>query len=116
MGLQAFFLFPLHLGVLLVLHSIFALVRLAHVVSQVFPRISRHQSTSPSLDLARKRWDKVPKHLAVVLAPVQWRAGSKGDQEAKREQLRKLIEWCTELGIPQLSVYDRDGTPTTALV
>ncbi|GAA5835306.1 hypothetical protein JCM5353_006728 [Sporobolomyces roseus] len=111
MGLQTALLFPLHLGVLLILHSIFAFVRLVHVVSQLSPQISRHQSTSssPSLDLARKRWSKVPKHLAVVLAPVQWRAGSQGDVEAKKEQLIKLMEWCKELGIPQLSVYDRDG-------
>lgn len=114
MGLQTALLFPLHLGVLLILHSIFALVRLVHVVSQLFPQISRHQSTSssPSVDLARKRWTKVPKHLAVVLAPVQWRAGSQGDVEAKKEQLIKLMEWCKELGIPQLSVYDRDGMLT----
>ncbi|GAA6005274.1 hypothetical protein JCM11491_002642 [Sporobolomyces phaffii] len=102
MTLKAVLLFPLHLGVLLVLHTAFASIRLLVVVSQQF-QSSRHQSTrtrsTPAADLATNRWTKVPRHLAVVLAPGTWREG----------QITRLIKWCRELGIAQLTLYDRQG-------
>jgi hypothetical protein len=112
MDLQAILLFPLHLGVLSLLHTVFATLRLVVVVAQLFEN-SRHQSTrplaTPAKDLADKRWTKVPRHLAVVLAPSKW--SRRGGEE---KQVMRLIEWCRQLGIPQLTVYDREGaSPAT---
>ncbi|GAA6058648.1 hypothetical protein JCM10212_004059 [Sporobolomyces blumeae] len=110
MDVTAVVLFPLHVGVLAFLHVVFALIRLARVVLQLSPSLdARAPHHSPREDLAARRWTKVPKKLAVVLAPVDWRPGTKGDVGAKMDQVDKLVRWSRELGIEQLVVYDRQG-------
>ncbi|GAA5880869.1 hypothetical protein JCM1840_003306 [Sporobolomyces johnsonii] len=113
MTLTAALLLPLHLLVLLLLHTVFALLRLLRLVSRLRPSSSRTQldaaSSSPTEDLRQGRWSKVPRHLAVVLAPTARRAGSAEDVAEKREQLARLMRWCSELSVEQLTVFDRDG-------
>ncbi|GAA5921204.1 hypothetical protein JCM1841_001200 [Sporobolomyces salmonicolor] len=113
MKLTAALLLPLHLLVLLLLHTVFALLRLSRLVSRLRPCSSRTQlhaaAPSPTEDLRQGRWSKVPRHLAVVLAPTARRAGRAEDVAEKREQLAGLMRWCSELSVEQLTVYDRDG-------
>ncbi|GAA5941361.1 ditrans,polycis-polyprenyl diphosphate synthase [Sporobolomyces koalae] len=113
MGFERVALYPLHVAVLATLHVVFASIRLARVVVRLQPSRHRDQSIlacpSPSADLASERWNKVPRHLAVILAPTKWRPGSEQDLSNKRQQLNELIRACKHLGIAELSVYDRDG-------
>ncbi|GAA5898892.1 ditrans,polycis-polyprenyl diphosphate synthase [Sporobolomyces salmoneus] len=105
-------LFPLHLSILLLLHTTFALLRFFRILSRLS---SRHQSTpssssspSPATDLADRRWEKVPKRLAVILSPVGNGRGRRG--KGGIEEVQRLVGWSRELGVLDLTVYDRDGS------
>ncbi|BGP26708.1 di-trans-poly-cis-decaprenylcistransferase-like protein [Rhodotorula toruloides] len=107
-------LFPLHLAVLASLHAVLAsaraarlVVRLASLVS--FPQLRQHEPVTPAEDLKRGRWTKLPKHLAVILAPARTASDLRQAVPVKVEQLRKLLGWSRDLGIATLSVYDETG-------
>ncbi|KAJ8292619.1 Kinesin-like protein bimC [Rhodotorula toruloides] len=107
-------LFPLHLAVLASLHAVLASARAARLVLRLaslvpFPRLRQHEAVTPSDDLKRGRWNKLPKHLAVILAPARTASDSLQAVQDKVEQLRKLLGWSRELGIATLSVYDETG-------
>ncbi|GAA6043344.1 hypothetical protein JCM8097_008037 [Rhodosporidiobolus ruineniae] len=115
-------LFPLHLTVILSLHACFAGSRALRLVAHlfplsIFPALRRRPSPpNPTNDLAAGRWTKVPKHLAVRLAPggrgwAFWRRRDDEDKALRErtEQVRRLAGWCRELGVVTLSVYDETG-------
>ncbi|BGP13523.1 hypothetical protein JCM10213v2_001449 [Rhodosporidiobolus nylandii] len=112
-------LFPLHLSVLLTLHTAFAGCRLARLVAHLLPSLRRPRRPTPAGDLAAGRWSKVPKHLAVRLAPGGWwwsRASDEDEVVRERvEQVRLLAGWCDELEIETLSVYDETADVAAAL-
>ncbi len=120
-----FLLLPFQLGLLVVLHSVFALLRLVHVLSHlplifrqaIFPLADPTSEPAP-IDQDRKRWTKTPKHLAVILVPGvelrSWIWRSRADQDRRelarlQVELTKLVGWAKTLGLSSLSVYDRRG-------
>ncbi|GAA5877852.1 hypothetical protein JCM8547_002697 [Rhodosporidiobolus lusitaniae] len=107
-------LLPLHLSVIVSLHACFAGCRALHLLAHLFPRASRRRTQpGPADDLARGRWQKVPKHLAVRLAPGgrgwRWWTSEGEDKAMKLRQVEQLVGWCRELGIATLTVYDETG-------
>jgi hypothetical protein len=113
-------LFPLHLSVILSLHTCFAGCRAFSLLSHLFPISSplltlsrRRRSPTPATDRVAKRWQKVPQHLAVRIAPSGggwriWRT-REDEVEEKVKQVEQLAGWCKELGILTLTVYDETG-------
>ncbi|KIK70941.1 hypothetical protein GYMLUDRAFT_52117 [Collybiopsis luxurians FD-317 M1] len=85
---------------LALLHAVYSLV----VLSISFFRHLTRPDPSP-LSAKRKR---VPQHLAVLFV-----ADSDFDQKTNKhcilESVQRTIQWCQQIGIPQLSVYDCDG-------
>lgn len=120
---------PFQLGLLVVLHSIFALFRLVHVLShlalicrQAIRPLQDPTSTSASIDQDCKRWNKTPKHLAVILIPGielrSWVWPSRADNHTRElnrltRELANLVGWAKTLGLSSLSVYDRRGLLAT---
>lgn len=115
-------LYPLHLAVLASLHAVLASSRCVRLISRLaqllplhLPRRRRKGPSSAAQDLASKRWSKLPRHLAVALVP--GRGGSEG-LDALRDKVdgvRRLLQWCAELGIGALSVYDETGALASPL-
>lgn len=113
-------LFPLHLAVLASLHAVLASARAARLVVRLaslvpLPRLRQHEAVTPADDLKRGRWKKLPKHLAVILAPARAASDIRQAVQDKVEQLRKLLGWTRELGIATLSVYDETGARSFSL-
>lgn len=116
-------LLPLQLTVLLILHGLFALYRLVRVLRHLPSTVrARLATTRPddgderlSADVSHARWDKTPKHLAVVFVPskLSWsRRRSERAELAKLEQdLHRLLRWAEALGLESLSAYDEQGNP-----
>ncbi|GAA5845507.1 hypothetical protein JCM11251_001658 [Rhodosporidiobolus azoricus] len=114
-------LLPLHLSVIVSLHACFAGCRALRLAAHLLPRLQltlKRQETrpTPTGDLAAERWKKVPKHLAVRLAPARvgwrlfpWRRGEEDELREMVEQVEQLVAWCRELGIETMSIYDETG-------
>lgn len=115
-------LLPLHALALFLLHVAFALSRLAHVVRsqitffrQLNPIASIEEDRLLELDKRRARWNKTPKHFAVVFVPsnraMPWsfRWGEVNELKKLADDLERLVVWCEKLGIACLSVYDEKG-------
>lgn len=111
-------LFPVQLVVLLALHLAFALYRLAKLVSRVAstrPGRVNPPRDAPVSDSDQARWEKTPKHLAVLFVPSKpaWRRSARGSEAAELEKLvedlKLLLAWCEQLSVESLSVYDEQG-------
>ncbi|GAA5971111.1 hypothetical protein JCM3765_001993 [Sporobolomyces pararoseus] len=108
--IQSILLFPLHLSILLLLHSIFASIRLVGLIKKLLViHQHQHESTTsptptPTRDLIDKRWNKLPKHLGIVLTST-----SPSTKKRDLNRVVKWVEWCKQLGITDLTLYDREG-------
>lgn len=58
--------------------------------------------------LAKRR--KLPTHLALLLIPDAENHDTREEERVMEECVEHVVEWCKELGIQRLSVYDRDST------
>lgn len=111
-------LLPLQAVVILILHSCFALSRLFTLLHQVHRGSGQPTTTETRIEIERDqaRWKKTPRKLAVSFVPGTrwswWRSSGDAERE-EREELAKLVEdtrkllgWCDQLGIDELSLYD----------
>ncbi|BGP42527.1 hypothetical protein JCM10450v2_006626 [Rhodotorula kratochvilovae] len=111
-------LYPLHLAVLASLHAVLASSRCVRLVALLarlvpLPAFARWRGEpSPAQDLHQKRWRKLPRHLAVALVPGRGSWTGVGALEDKVDGVRRLLEWCRELGVRTLSVYSETGLLT----
>lgn len=123
-------LLPLQVVVILVLHTCFALSRLVTLLRQL-PLLARAQAeraaaSTAQIDEDRLRWKKTPRRLAVSFATGRqwslsgWTSSSSSGSERKRrgeerevrkvvEDVRRLVTWCDQLGMEELSLYDEQG-------
>ncbi|GAA5892481.1 hypothetical protein JCM8208_005832 [Rhodotorula glutinis] len=113
-ALASTLLYPLHLAVLASLHTVLAssrcvrlIARLAQLVPTPSPRC--RVKPAPATDLERVRWRKLPRHLAVALVPGRGGWDGQDALRSKVDGVRRLVGWCTELGVRTLSVYDETG-------
>ncbi|GAA5975566.1 hypothetical protein JCM11641_003536 [Rhodosporidiobolus odoratus] len=108
-------LLPLRAAVIVSLHACFASCRAIRLLVHLLPlRFARRRRPTPAGDLAAGRWTKLPRHLAVRLAPsgfrwTLWRRGQDKELHVKVEQVQRLAGWCSELGMQSLTVYDETG-------
>lgn len=107
-------LLPLHVTVLASLHAVLASTRLLRLIARLaalvpLPRFRQHAEPTPAADLRQKRWQKLPKHLAVALVPGTGSWAGLWALQHKVAQVRRLLGWSRELGIQTLSVYDETG-------
>lgn len=52
---------------------------------------------------------KLPVHLALLLIPDAENHDTREEERVMEECVEHVVEWCKDLGIQRLSVYDRDG-------
>jgi dehydrodolichyl diphosphate syntase complex subunit NUS1 len=64
-----------------------------------------HRNPKPLL--ARRR--KLPVHLALLLIPDAENHDTREEERVMEQCVEHVVEWCKELEIQRLSVYDRDG-------
>ncbi|KAK4049587.1 hypothetical protein OIV83_004085 [Microbotryomycetes sp. JL201] len=144
---------PLQMATLVLLHVVFALCRLFVLVKRLFARAALEytrarrrahpprdeQRTVPlsfEPDSVKKRWSKLPSHVAIVFVDCTWwnvlriRASglvrwtmrdshAAGDDRDVQEDVRKvkdmvkdvdkLVRWCEQLEIREVSLYDDKG-------
>ncbi|KAF8585534.1 hypothetical protein K439DRAFT_1615828 [Ramaria rubella] len=62
---------------------------------------------NPKPLLARRR--QTPQHLALLLVPDAENHDMRIEQSVMEECVESVVEWCKEMGVQRLSVYDRDG-------
>lgn len=89
-----------HLG-LLALFIIHAFHRLKRFLSWLVP------APTPKPLLARRR--RIPTHLAVILVPDAENYDARVEETVMEECVEQVVDWCKELGMQRLSIYERDG-------
>ena len=126
-------LLPLQAAVILILHACFAFSRLVTLLQQV--HLQRRPTTSSAsvpgskadIERDQARWKKTPRKLAVSFVPGTrwssairwWKSRRERELDDERAELAKLVEdtrkllaWCDQLGIEELSLYDEQGVPS----
>ncbi|EJD55408.1 hypothetical protein AURDEDRAFT_42995, partial [Auricularia subglabra TFB-10046 SS5] len=89
---------------LFLVHFIYRLVSsFQHAWRAVVRKRLRVATVAPALN-------KVPRHIAVTLVHER-DAASAAVRAALIESTRRVVRWCEELQIPELSIYDRHGAP-----
>ena len=86
----------------ILLHCIHVLYSLVNAVSSFRQRFNRKPQ---SLNAERRQ---IPTHLAVLLTSAD-NAAPKNQEDKTLENVRDMVEWCREAGIPRLTIYDRQG-------
>ena len=119
-------LLPLHGLVLLALHLLHAVVALLdHLIHRPWASYDPRTplGTLRALHAASRRWSKRPTHVALVyttpldlapLRPLRRRRRARDERRDVRrtaEEAARICEWCMELGVERVSIFDRQGAP-----
>lgn len=107
----------LHAIALYIFHVLYALSEVISLVKSQLSTIRTVHNDDDDLFLNPK--GKLPEHVAVAFIhkpslPTRRRASrSELDQEEYVENMvvdaKRIVEWCSRLGISKLTLYDRDG-------
>lgn len=88
----------LRLLMLFIIHAFYSLNRF---LSSLVPL------REPKPLLARRR--RIPTHLAVILVPDAENHDTREEEKVMKECVEQIMDWCKDIGIQRLSVYERDG-------
>jgi len=104
----------LHLLVFTIIHIIFSVyIRIRHtyhvLVDRMFAILYYHHRAPELIRRDVKELDRIPDHLSVILELRDNEAGTAG-LEKLLDEVAELSAWCTCVGIPMLSVYEKTGT------
>lgn len=104
----------LHLVVFTLIHTLFSLyIRLRQTIHVVYDRILAilyyHHRAPELIKQDVKALSRLPQHLSVILDLKREQRGTAG-LEALLEEVAEISAWCTCVGIPTLSIYEKTGT------
>lgn len=83
---------------LLIIHTIYGLKNL---LFSVIP------SRKPKPLLARRR--KLPTHVSLILVPDPENRNLNEEKAVIKQCIERAVDWCQTLGIPRLSIYEKEG-------
>lgn len=111
--IQTFLKQQLHLLVFLIIHTLFSVyIRIRqtyHVLlDRVFAILYYHHRAPELIRQDVKNLSRVPEHLSVILELKGEERGTAG-LEALMDEVAEISVWCSCVGIPMLSVYERTG-------
>ena len=103
----------LHILVFTIIHTLFSIyIRLRqtyHVLlDRIFAILYYHHRAPELIRQDVRKLDRLPQHLSVILELKGQDRGTAG-LETLMDEVAELSAWCTCVGIPMLSVYERTG-------
>lgn len=103
----------LHIFVFAVIHTLFSIyIRLRQtyhiLLDRVFAILYYHHRAPELIRQDVKNLSRLPEHLSVVLTLKGEERGTAG-VEALMDEVAEISAWCTCVGIPMLSVYEKTG-------
>ncbi|KAI9819631.1 MAG: hypothetical protein M1827_007081 [Pycnora praestabilis] len=114
--IRTFFQTQLHVLLFLLIHTVFSVyIRLRQayhaIVDKVFSVLYYHHRTPELIRKDVKALNRLPEHLSVIL---EWKGEEKGGAglEGLVDDVAEIAAWCTCVGIPMLSVYEKTGILT----
>ncbi|KAI9722699.1 MAG: hypothetical protein M1812_001630 [Candelaria pacifica] len=112
-ALRNFFKTQLHILIFTVIHTLFSIyIRLRQayhaVVDRIFAILYYHHRTPELIRKDVKALSRLPDHLSVILELKEEEKGGPG-LEGLVDELAEISAWCTCVGIPFLSVYEKSG-------
>ncbi len=111
--LQTLFKQQLHLLVFIIMHILFSVyIRIRqtyHVLlDRVFAILYYHHRAPELIWQDVKNLSRIPEHLSVILE-IKGEERGTTSLEALMDELAEIAAWCSCVGIPMLSVYERTG-------
>ncbi len=118
--LRNFLRTQLHILIFTVIHTLFSIyIRLRQayhaVVDRVFAILYYHHRTPELIRKDVKALSRLPDHLSVILE-LKEEGNSGQGLEGLVHELAEISAWCTCVGIPFLSVYEKTGTVSLSAV
>ena len=110
---QTFLKHQVHLLVFLLMHTLFSVyIRIRqtyHVlIDRVFAILYYHHRAPELIRQDVKNLSRIPEHLSVILELKGKERGTAG-LEALVDEVAEISAWCSCVGIPTLSVYEKTG-------
>jgi dehydrodolichyl diphosphate syntase complex subunit NUS1 len=111
--LQDFLKQQLHLLIFTIIHTLFSVyIRIRqtyHVLlDRVFAILYYHHRAPELIRQDVKNLSRIPEHLSVILELKGEERGTAG-LEALMDEVAEIAAWCSCVGIPMLSVYEKTG-------
>ena len=111
--IQTFLKQQLHLLVFIIMHTLFSVyIRIRQtyhiLLDRVFVILYYHHRAPELIRQDVKNLSRIPEHLSVILELRGEGRGTAG-LEALMDEVAEISAWCSCVGIPMLSVYERTG-------
>ncbi|KAL9133214.1 MAG: hypothetical protein Q9175_005608 [Cornicularia normoerica] len=111
--IQTFLKHQLHLIVFIIVHTLFSVyIRIRQtyhiLLDRVFAILYYHHRAPELIRQDVKNVNRIPKHLSVILELKGEEMGTAG-LETLMDEVAEISAWCSCVGIPMLSIYERTG-------
>ena len=111
--IRTFLRHQLHLLVFTIMHTLFSMyIRIRQtyhaVLDRVFALLYYHHRAPELIRQDVKNLSRVPEHLSVLLELKRQDRGTAG-LEVLMDEVAEIAAWCSCVGIPMLSVYEKTG-------
>ena len=111
--IQAFLKLQLHMLIFTVIHMLFSIYirtrQIYHVLlDRVFALLYYHHRAPELIRQDVKNLSRLPEHLSVLLELKGEERGT-ASLEVLMDELAEIAAWCSCVGIPMLSVYEKTG-------
>ncbi len=111
--IRNFFKSQLHILVFSILHILFSIyIRIRQtyhiVVDRIFAVLYYHHRAPELIKRDVKDLSRIPQHLSVIL-DLKGNGGGTTGLEVLMDEIAEIAAWCSCVGIPMLSVYERTG-------
>ena len=111
--IQTFLKQQLHLLVFTIIHTLFSsyirIRQLYHaLLDRIFAVLYYHHRAPELIRQDVKNLSRIPEHLSVLLELKGEERGTAG-LEALMDEVAEIAAWCSCVGIPMLSVYEKTG-------
>ena len=111
--IQTFLKQQLHLLIFTIMHTLFSVyIRIRQIyhalLDRVFAVLYYHHRAPELIRQDVKNLSRIPEHLSVLLELKGEERGTAG-LEALMDEVAEIAAWCSCVGIPMLSVYEKTG-------
>ena len=111
--IQTFLKQQLHLLMFTIIHTLFSIyIRIRKIyhalLDRVFAVLYYHHRAPELIRQDVKNLSRIPEHLSVLLELKGEERGTAG-LEALMDEVAEIAAWCSCVGIPMLSVYEKTG-------